>query len=295
VAQGGAININAAPNRPNMTLDASSIFINGGTVSIGAGAGMDESVTLAATNDLTIFSTNGLTVTGGAGTNAFVSLSAGTDLTLNSAGAIDISGGTGTGAFARAQGNAVETTSNGFHLEGGGAGAFARITGSTVDIASNGDITLQGGNGAGAFAAVSATGTVTLSTLASGTIFMTAGTGSNADAVVVAPTQVNLNSGSCTGCIVLTTDPFADPTIQTGVQTNALVLNGVPFGQAVAGGAGGVGAAALVADDIIRDILANTVDNLEVFSPNEAGNTDNNSTSGPGRTRAREAENNTGC
>ncbi|MBI4694709.1 MAG: filamentous hemagglutinin N-terminal domain-containing protein [Gammaproteobacteria bacterium] len=99
----------------------------------------------------------------------------------------------------------------------GGAAFF--LGGDAFELTAD-SVVLQGGAATGAFAALAAAGEFKVTTKA---LAMTAGTGSNADAVLLGLGGLgDISYKTCSGCKDLLFDPFGDVKSQTGIYINAL-------------------------------------------------------------------------
>jgi filamentous hemagglutinin family protein len=197
-----------------------------------------------------LFNSSGSTfITAGAGP---VSLTASDTATFN-AGTFKIEGGGSAGDSAKVQAtNTVTVNATDVIVQGGsGSGAFASIDPITVLINATNDILVQAGSVSGAHAEIvannlvnlnagrnidvigdadyavieSSLGDVVLSAL--GAVTLTAGAGSNADAVIDAnggSGTVDITSNSCVNCVLLGFDPFANATPDQGIYASAVNL-----------------------------------------------------------------------
>jgi filamentous hemagglutinin family protein len=216
---GGAVNVSGALTAQNLNLTAGSVTGPGDlTVSFnfqdGGGtfgtnflnldltrqglftvAGYDavNSLSLRAAGDLAITNqTLDAPIINLSGTNVLVNSSmvgsaATASLTVNATGAFDVT----AGAIA------------------------AEVMGNTVSVNAN-TVTLRGGTGVDAYAAIEGrAGGTTVTALTAINLF--AGTGQNADAVILAGNGLPNVSANCTGCTVLLEDPFTDPLTNVGI------------------------------------------------------------------------------
>jgi hypothetical protein len=93
-------------------------------------------------------------------------------------------------------------------------------------IAINGALSLAGGTGAAAHALVlGGAGGVTVNAGA-GTISLVAGAGKEANAAVVSIGPLVVNGAGCTGCTVLSTDPFSSPPVLAATGLYGLPVSG---------------------------------------------------------------------
>ncbi|CAN5499974.1 hypothetical protein BH11PSE7_BH11PSE7_05310 [soil metagenome] len=193
-----------------VTLDASS-----GTLAIGGGA-LAASVTGG--HSVALIG-HDITLLGGTGQGARAEVVSEGGVTVNAAGNFVIHGGSGNGALAQvsAFGPLSITVGGAVSVTGGaGSGAYAKLDPSvrsalTVNAQS---VSLQGGSGAGAYAAIVSEGDVTV--VAPGGISMAAGTGLDADAVVVSYFG-RVTLPNCNGCVKLTTPPLGNGVSDVGV------------------------------------------------------------------------------
>ncbi|CAN5618016.1 hypothetical protein BH11PSE7_BH11PSE7_19040 [soil metagenome] len=118
---------------------------------------------------------------------------------LHAGSDILVEGGSATNAFARVEsaGKMQITAGRSFAIHGGsGAGAYALVDptlpGATMDVQSP-SIMLQGGSGVGAYAELASAGPMTLSYQQLG---LTPGSGTDADAIIVAPNAQQLSTQS---------------------------------------------------------------------------------------------------
>ncbi|MBC7376796.1 MAG: hypothetical protein H7346_05090, partial [Burkholderiaceae bacterium] len=193
-----------------VTLDAGS-----GTLAIGGGA-LAASVTGG--HSVALIG-HDITLLGGTGQGARAEVVSEGRVTVNAAGNFVIHGGSGNGALAQvsAFGPLSITVGGAVDVIGGtGNGAYAKLDPSvrsalTVNAQS---VSLQGGSGAGAYAAIVSEGDVTVA--APGGISMAAGTGLDADAVVISYFG-KVSLPNCNGCVKLTTSPLGNGVSDVGV------------------------------------------------------------------------------
>ena len=230
-AGGGNIAVAPAAGAGALAINANDVFFSGGNVNFNGGAALNQSVAVNATNNLTVFSTGSINVLGGSGAGSSAALIATNNVTLNSAGALLIQGGAGAGAFAKVDPAFVEVTAGSVQLKGGGDGSYAQIAADRVNVqATAGNVNLDGGSGAGASASIKAVnGGASVTTLSSGQINLVGGTGVDSDAVILAEQSAFIQAGTCTGCVILTSAPGNNGTIETGVRGNPTVINNLIF------------------------------------------------------------------
>jgi hypothetical protein len=120
-------------------------------------------------------------------------------LLLNAGKDILVEGGSAANAFAKVEsaGKMQITAGKSFAIHGGsGAGAYATVdptvAGATMDVLAP-SIMLQGGTGAGAYAVLASAGPMTLSYQQLG---LAAGSGVDADAVIISPNAQQLSTQS---------------------------------------------------------------------------------------------------
>ena len=201
--------VQAKVSGADVTLDAGTQ-----TLAIGGGA---TAASVAGANLVTLIG-HDITLLGGTGKGAKAEVLSDGKVSVNAAGNFVIQGGFGTGASAQISsvGPVTITTGGAMNLTGGtGSGAYARVEAGLLSLVSvtAQSVNLLGGVGPGAYAALTSEGNVTV---AANNITMAAGTGLDADAVVISYFG-KVTLPTCNGCLTLTTPPLGNGVTDAGV------------------------------------------------------------------------------
>ncbi len=162
---------------------------------------------------------NIVSILGGTAAGASSSVNSNASIAVNAKSFV-IQGGsqTGTSASLNASGP-VTITAQTVNITGGsGAGAFAKLDpaqSASLDITAP-VVNLTGGSGAGAYAAVVSDGNIIFN---ANSLSLVAGTGADADAVVVSYLGSIGLPAACNGCVALSALPFGNGASQTGYFT----------------------------------------------------------------------------
>lgn len=197
-------------------VSAQSVSLNSGSGTLAIGGGMPGGVFGATAVAL---AGNDILVQGGASPGYSAQVISDGSISVNAAGNFVIQGGSETGTLAEVTsfGPLSVTAVGGVDVIGGsGAGAYAKLDPAAQSLLSVSaqSVTLQGGSGAGAYAAIVSEGDITVA--APGGISMFAGSGTDADAVVVSYFGT-VTLPSCNGCVKLTAPPFGNGVADVGV------------------------------------------------------------------------------
>jgi filamentous hemagglutinin len=222
VVQNAGINVGGtlALDALGVTIKATSVTAN--NVQINANAGdvfVDARLGSASINGLSSVSIagNNVNVLGGDIAGAKAEIVSGGTGTINAIGSFILQGGTQANAYAalNVAGNVTITAPGVSVLGGSGSNAYARLdpgVGSKLVVnATNANV--QGGTGIGAYGAIVSSGDITIN---ANNLDLIAGSGNDADAVVLSYLGVVGLPANCLGCVVLTANPLGNGITQTG-------------------------------------------------------------------------------
>ena len=245
ITGGGLVNLDGGAG----TLSINNVPVSAANLNL-SGVRVDNySTTLSVSNVLNVSGSNSVHWQAGFSSSASAFANS-----INIAGGdVILDGGTSPGDFVTIQATGATTvTGNKLVVQGGtGTGAFAQLQGgSLLDINVIGNVDVGGGSADAFGALIGYMGDVSIvsgSTTLPGEVTLTPGTGSNADAVIVANMgmgAVDISAAACNGCDTLTADPFANTATEMGIFADPinLVIVAPPAGPDVGDSTEDVGA-----------------------------------------------------
>ncbi len=223
---GGALSLAGQGLSVQAQVDAANVSLNSGAGTLAIGGGGGGGGGDGGTAPVEVFGRSSvallgrdITLLGGSTQGARAEVVSDGSISVNAAGNFVIHGGAGTGALAQVTSYGPLSVTVGGALDvigGAGAGAYAKLDPAVTSLMSVNaqSVTLQGGSGAGAYAGLVSEGDITV--VAPGGITMVAGTGADADAVVVSYFG-KVTLPNCNGCVKLSTPPFGNGIADVGV------------------------------------------------------------------------------
>jgi hypothetical protein len=227
----------------------------GGDLEIGSATAATQSVVSGA-NSVVLEGLN-VRLAGGSAIGASSSVLSNGNISINTAGNFVIQGGSQQDTFAqiKAVGNVNAIVGGTLSVLGGsGSNAYALFdptaAGALLTINAANGVNLQGGQGAGAYAAIASGGDVLIN---APSLSLQAGSGADADAVVISNFGNVTAPAICTGCQNLTAMPLGDGQSGTGIFNGAMVIMEANPGGGIGSGVIDLTQIETVIEAVVRD------------------------------------------